>query len=278
MFIDSDTRIDFDVDELLSCFERYDAVEIGKEVNASSLIEKLARIDYLNMLITSKLSSKLNSCLGLNGAAFAIKGDVIKKIGFRAKINEDTDLGLRLAIKGYKVGVFGKAITKSPSTFKSWLIQRERWAIGGAEVFLEYYKEILKKPRLWIPALLILYPAFLGFLVNLIIQDDVFFKILYFLLPFIVFIPSKLISLVLVVVYGIHFSKNVLVLFSTFMVWMMVILILAEKFKYKIDLWVLPIYYFIYSPFWMMLCMVCLIRVLIARKTGRKIEVEGWVV
>lgn len=136
LFIDSDTKIEFNIDELLKCFEKYDAIEIGKEVNASSLIEKLARIDYLNMFITSKLSSKLNSCLGLNGAAFAIKRDIIKKFGFRARINEDTDLGLRLAINGYKVGVFGKTITKSPSTFKSWLMQRERWAIAVLKFFL----------------------------------------------------------------------------------------------------------------------------------------------
>lgn len=148
----------------------------------------------------------------------------------------------------------------------------------GAEVFLENYKEILKKPKLWIPSLLLLYPAFLGFLVDLMIHDNILIKLLYLLLPFIVFIPSKLTSLILVIIYSTRFTKNMLTLSLAFIVWMTIIHILAKKFEYKIDFWILPIYYFIYSPFWMMLCMVCLIRVLLARKIGRKIEVKEWVV
>ena len=158
------------------------------------------------------------------------------------------------------------------------MTQRERWAIGGAEVFLDNYKEILKKPKLWIPALLLLYPAFLGFLINLILKDGIFLKTLYFLLPFMIFVPSKLLTLILLAVYSVHVSKNTLILLSTFVIWVVIISILARKFKYKIDLWVLPIYYFIYSPLWMMLCIVCLIRVLLARRFGKRIGVKGWVV
>ncbi len=130
IFVDSDTRI-----AELEGFEEFDAVEIRKEINASSLIERLANIEYFNMFLTAKIASKLGSCLSLNGAAFGIKKDILLKLGgFRRCINEDTELGVRLGLNGYRVGVYGRAITKSPSSFKDWLVQRERWSLGGAEV------------------------------------------------------------------------------------------------------------------------------------------------
>ena len=110
IFVDSDTRI-----AELEGFEEFDAVEIRKEINASSLIERLANIEYFNMFLTAKIASKLGSCLSLNGVAFGIKKDVLLKLGrFRRCINEDTDLGVRLELNGYRVGVCRRAITKAP--------------------------------------------------------------------------------------------------------------------------------------------------------------------
>jgi len=67
------------------------------------------------MFLTAKIASKLDSCLSLNGAAFGIKKDVLLKLGgFRRCINKDTDLGVRLELNGYRVGVCRRAITKAP--------------------------------------------------------------------------------------------------------------------------------------------------------------------
>jgi len=143
LFIDSDTKI-----LRLDCNYDFDAVDIVKEIEGSSLLERLVNIEYFNMFLTAKIASRFGTCLSLNGAAFGIKKDVLLNLGgFRKRINEDTDLGVRLGLKGYRFGVRGKATTKAPTTFKSCFSQRERWSLGGAEVVIEHIGSILKKTK-----------------------------------------------------------------------------------------------------------------------------------
>lgn len=230
-------------------FEKFDAVEIRKEVNASSLMEKLANIEYFNMFLTAKIASKLGSCLSLNGAAFGIKKDVLLKLGgFRRRINEDTDLGVRLGLNGYKVGVCGRAITKAPSSFRDWRVQRERWSLGGAEIVIENLLSILKKPKLWVPYLFLFYPTIIGLTLGLILPDSVILKILNIILPFMFFIPSKFVSLALLAIFEIHVIRNLIAILTSFFIWALAMIALSKKTKYKIELKLLPLYYFVYLP------------------------------
>ena len=273
LFVDSDTRI-----EELGDFN-CDVIEIRKEVNGSSLMEKLVNIDYFNMFLTAKLASKFNSCLSLNGSAFAIKKDILLKLGgFRRRINEDTDLGIRLGLNGYKVKIDGRAITKAPSSLKDWFAQRERWSLGGAEVIVENLWKILKKPRFWIPYLFLFYPAIFGLILGLILPDTLVLKILYFILPFIPHISLKIISLALLTVFVFHTLKNLLIIFLSFVIWSIVMIFFSDKTKYKIDYKLLPLYYFFYSPLWTMLCIVSLARVFVNRLRGKSLDVEGWII
>jgi len=289
VFIDSDTRIldlgdwvargDSGKDNDNSFNYDYDAIEIRKEINSSSIIEKLANIDYFNMYIISKFASKLNSCLGLNGAAFAIKREVLNDLGgFRDSINEDTDLGIRLGLNEYKVGVSGRALTKAPSSFKAWFVQRERWSIGGAELFFENIWSILKKPKLWIPSLLLLYPALVGMLVNLLVQDNIVLTVLYLLFPFMLFLPHKLLVLFLLAVFEYHLIKNILAILIPFLFWMVIMFILSKKVNYRLEYRYLPIYFFIYSPMWTLVCLTSVIKVFVYRMFGKRPKVRGWVV
>ncbi|RLI74798.1 glycosyltransferase family 2 protein [Archaeoglobales archaeon] len=274
LFLDSDTRI-----VELGNSEEFDAVEIRKEVNASSLMEKLINIDYFNMFLTAKLTSKLNSCLSLNGAAFVIKKDVLLKLGgFRRRINEDTDLGVRVGLNGYKVGVCGRAITKAPSSFRDWFVQRERWSLGGAEVVVENFWSILKRPKLWVPYLFSFYPAIIGLILGLVLPDSVIFKALYFILPFMLFIPSKFVSLALLTVFEMHTLKNLFVIAISFIVWALAMFVPSKKNRYGIEFKLLPLYYFIYSPLWTMLCIVALAKVSVLRLMDKDLKVKGWVV
>lgn len=292
IFIDSDTRIvDFSwLESFIRCknleesvdrdfYYDYDAIEIRKEINSSSVIEKLANLDYFNMHIISKFASKLNSCLGLNGAAFIIRREVLYSLGgFKDVINEDTDLGIRLGLNEYKVGVLGKALTKAPSTMKGWFTQRERWSIGGAELFFENKWEILKKPKLWIPSLLLLYPALVGMLVNILVQDNIVLTVLYFLFPFMLFLPHKILVLFLLAVFEYHLIKNLFVILVPFFIWVVIVLILSKKVEYRIEYRYLPIYFFIYSPIWTLICLTSVVKVFIYRLLGKRPKVRGWVV
>jgi len=154
------------------------------------------------MFITAKLASRLHSSLGLSGAAFWIKKDVLLRLGgFRKRINEDTDLGIRLEINGYSIGVGGKALTKAPSNLRNWFSQRERWALGGAEIFLENFSRIIKNPKLWIPSLFMLFPALVGLIINLLLPNNIILKILYFTLQLMLFLPHKILVFVRLAIF-----------------------------------------------------------------------------
>ncbi len=272
LFLDSDTKII----ELAETNGK-DAVEIRKEVMANSVLERLVGIDYFVMFLTSKLAEKFNSCLSLNGAALVIKRRVLEELGgFRRRINEDTDLGVRLGLKGFKVGVGGRAVTKAPSSFREWFSQRERWSLGGAEAIIENFFKIVKRPRLWIPYLFLFYPAFVGMLFEFLLPDDLVIKLLYLLIPLMVFLSPKLLSIAMLTIFEIHTLKNILAALVSFLIWFLTISVLSRILDYKIDIKLLPLYYFFYSPLWTMICIVAFFRVLISRITGRRISVRGW--
>ncbi len=274
IFVDSDTII-----AELGDFEEFDVVEIVKEINASSLIERLANIEYFNMFLTAKIASKLGSCLSLNGAAFGIKKDVLLKLGgFRKRINEDTDLGMRLGLNGYRVGICGRAITKAPSSFKEWLVQRERWSLGGAEVMIENLWDILKKPKLWVPYLFSFYPSVVGLIFGFTFPDSIILKALSLILPFMFFVHFKFLSLLLLSIFELHVMRNLIAMITSFIIWALVMVALSKKTNYSIELKLLPLYYFIYNPLWTMICIVALAKALTFRLIGRELKVKGWIV
>jgi len=274
LFLDSDTKI-IDLCEL----NGKDAIEIRKEVNAGSVLEGLINIDYFVMFLTAKLAEKFNSCLSINGSAFMIKKSVLQSVGgFRRRINEDTDLGVRLGLNGFKVGVDGRAVTKAPSNLRGWFVQRERWSLGSAEVIIENFWMIVRKPRLWIPYLFVFYPAIIGFILSLMLPDSLILKLLYLLIPLMVFLSPKLLSLVMLMLFETHTLKNMLAMTLSFIVWSVTVMYLAGKFKYKVDYKLLPLYYFVYSPLWTMICITSFFRVFILKMLKKEIRVKRWLI
>ncbi|WP_456329832.1 glycosyltransferase [Archaeoglobus sp.] len=274
LFLDSDTVVDN-----LSGLNGADVVEVVKEVKGESLLEKLVAVDYLVMAMCAKFASKFGSCLGVNGAAFLIKKRVFEELGgFKRRVNEDTELGVRAALRGYKFAVCGKAFTASPKTIGEWFRQRERWSIGGAEVFVENFSAIILRPRLWLPYLVLFYPAIFGLIVSLFFTEGYIAKLLYLILPFLALLSPKLASVTILAVYEMENIRNLIAGLASFLAWSIVILFASKMLDYKIDLKVLPVYYFIYSPLWTIICLVSLLRVVFAKIRGGKIELKDWVV
>lgn len=272
LFLDSDT-------EILSFtnLNGKDAIEIRKEIEGESLMERLVNLDYFVMFVTAKLAEKLNSCLSINGSAFMIKKRVLDELGgFKRKINEDTDLGARLGLRGFKVGVDGRAVTRAPKSFRDWFVQRERWSLGGAEVVLDYFWDIAKRPRLWLPYLFVFYPAFVGFVLSMLLPDSLILKLLYFLIPLMVFLSPKLLSLAMLMLFEIHTLRNILIVFLSFLLWSITIVALSKYYDYRVDFKLLPIYYFFYSPLWAIICVVSFFRVLCFRFLRKRMDVKGW--
>ncbi len=272
LFLDSDTLI---VD--LGVVDGFDGVEIVKEVEGNSPLSKLIRIDYFNMYLISLLASKIGTCLGFNGSAFWIRKDVLLRIGgFKRRINEDTDLGIRFGINGFKYGVSGRAITECPVTLKDWFVQRERWALGGAEALIENFVKIIRKPIMWFPALFIMFPALIGLLINLALPDSLLLKALYLLIIPFGLLSGKAMLIAMYLLYGYHILKNIIVALLTFSIWAIFMIILSKITNYSIDFRYLPVYYFIYSPMWMFVAIIALSKYLFYRLMGFDFTPNNW--
>ncbi|AIY89329.1 glycosyltransferase [Geoglobus acetivorans] len=272
LFLDSDTLLINPGNP-----ESFDGLEIKKEVDLDSRLSRLVNIDYFNMYLVSLIAARLGICLGFNGAAFWIRKEVLKKLGgFRRRINEDTDLGIRFGISGYRFGVDGFALTDSPHNIRDWLSQRERWALGGAEVLMENFREIIRKPAMWVPAIVILFPSILPLILGIAIPDGVMFKLLFFILPSFGVISGKMSVLVLYLLYGYHVLRNLILILLTFSVWAALMIVLSKVTGFRIDFRYLPVYYFIYSPMWMSIAIIALARQVLYRIVKRKITLSGW--
>ncbi len=271
LFVDSDTRI-----VELASPNGCDVLELRKEVGGSSLMERLANIDYFNMFLSSKIASKFGSCLSINGSAFWIRRSVLMQLGgFRKRINEDTDLGVRIGLAGYRFDLAGRAATKAPKTLRDWLSQRERWAVGGAEVLLENFWRILAKPKLWIPYLTMFIPAMLGFLLSFAFPNIVL-DLMYLVLTLSAFIPFKLVSVAGLAVFHIHTVKNIFAMSISFAAWSLIMIAASKLTGFDIDYRLLPVYFLLYSPLWTMICIAAFFKVLFCRIAGREPRVDGW--
>ncbi len=275
LFLDSDTVVD-DPTIIEDEIKRSDVVAVVIEVDGKTIFEKLVNIDYLNMHVIAKLASRFNSCLGVNGACFAVKKSVLEDVGFfREMITEDFDFGLRISGK-YKFSVVGRAKTSAPAKLKEWLMQRERWAIGGVEALLKNH-HIFANPKLFIPAFFIFFPAFVNFIIEILV-NELFGKIISSILFLSPILPSKLALSILMALWSYLILESFLSSFITFLIWAIIVIFLSQKLYHRIDAKLLPIYFFLYSPLWMLLCSYALVRYVYAYIRGETIEVENWVV
>jgi cellulose synthase/poly-beta-1,6-N-acetylglucosamine synthase-like glycosyltransferase len=278
LFLDSDTLIE----ELPENYAEFDAVEIRKEVFHDGFWSWLVNIDYMNMYMAAKLAEKLKGCLGLNGAAFIVRRDVIQELGgFNSTVTEDAELGVRIAFNGYRFGTGGKALTKAPD-FAGWLKQRKRWAAGGAEIVLNYFWNFLRKPLLTLPALILIFPALIGLIINLILPDNLGLKLAYLLVPLIYFLPTTFSTVILIAIHHLYSLQNFVQLVFTFLAWCIFMALAAKKLRWGVNLTMLlimlPLYFLVYSPLWTMLSLTTFLRVLVMRLIGRRYVPEDWAV
>ena len=63
-------------------------------------------------------------------------------------VTEDADLGIRLARRGWLVGVLDSTTwEEAPETFRSWLSQRTRWLKGWMQTYLVHARQPLRAAR-----------------------------------------------------------------------------------------------------------------------------------
>ena len=105
LFLDSDLEIRINnlLERVANELDKHELVELKKQIIRDSPISRIVSYDYLSQNFTSYLFARyLHRCLGINGAAFAVRRSVFLELtGFGHEICEDLDI----AIRSFKVGV-----------------------------------------------------------------------------------------------------------------------------------------------------------------------------
>ena len=271
LFLDSDVKIKAEsfLSRIVEEMKNADIVELKKNIVEDSFLAKLVKYDYIGFNSANWLFSRvLGKCLGINGAAFAIKRSSYESIGgFENVISEDLDLGLKTFIKGLKFKYLSdvEVFVQIPSSWKWWITQRKRWGIGAAFWLREHYKDLVKAvkkyPQVIIPSLVLIFPSLTPFIITLLTPEAIVFNFLSTLLTllaarfnlfFLIFIPIPMPLII---------AKNLLSLTSAFATFSVIFYLIARKLKYKYSFLEFLVYYFIYSPIWLLIMLTCVLMI-----------------
>jgi cellulose synthase/poly-beta-1,6-N-acetylglucosamine synthase-like glycosyltransferase len=283
LFLDGDVAIPTEpIHFLETVFDEakdVDIVEFKKNVIRDSFLARIVNYDYLSFNSTNWLFSlTLKKCLGFNGAAFAIKRRAFESLGgFRRVISEDLDLGTRSFIKGYsfkytkKIEVHNKV---SPS-WRQWFKQRKRWGIGTALWLKDYYRDLLantrKHPKILLPSLFLIFPSLLLFIINILIPNEIYLKLVSLLLFLIAAKEALFLLPIIFTCMSAVLIENLFATMGSLAACMLIFYSLARKLEYAFNPLEFTFFYFVYSPLWLLLIVVTLVRAMV---TPNKLEVD----
>jgi len=283
LFLDADTIIDGGGESFLKIISREmedaDIIEVKKDVIRDSLIAKVVSYDYLSFnLANFYFSRKIGRCLGVNGAAFAIRRETFRALGgFRRVICEDLDIATRSFAKNMRFKFLDnvKVYTKVPSSWKEWFNQRKRWGIGAAFWFKEHFsllKNIARKyPKVIIPSLLFIFPALPLILINLFVPDELSLKILYVSMILLSTKTNILIPPAALTSTTLPALRNFLTIIGGLATYSTVFYFAARKLRFHFNLLEFAAFYFIAAPLWLLIVIASLVRVY-TKPDGIKID------
>lgn len=272
LFLDADVLLD-GRDSLLKTvakeMENAEIIEIKKGVIRNSFIAKVASYDYLSFSLTNLyFSRKIGRCLGINGAAFAIRRETFEALGgFRRVICEDLDLATRSFINGVRFKFLDNVAvyTKVPSSWKEWFNQRKRWGIGAAFWFKEYFKLlkgiIRKYPGVTFLSLLFIFPALPLLLMNLFVPDDFSLKMLYISLILLSAKTNILLPPMALTSTTLSTLKNFFIVVGSLAGYLSVFYFIARRLNFHFNPLEFTIFYFIIAPLWLLIVVSSLIKV-----------------
>ncbi len=176
LFLDNDIELPEDptfLSRLNAKLERYEIVDMPKEVIVESGYSAMIAHEYQSLAIASFLFSSLaKRSPGVIGAAFAVRKPLFDRLGgFKRVVHEDGDFGaraFRLRAK-YDYDLSLKVRTGMPNSFSEWVTQRKRWTLINVlwfkDNFLYMARSVFRQPTL-IPTLLaIILPSIVSLVV-----------------------------------------------------------------------------------------------------------------
>ncbi len=261
LFLDSDIKLNNNdgsfLSKIVSEMTETDILDIKKDIIRDSFISKMVNYEYISSNFVSYLYSRFaKKCVGINGAAFAIKKDVFKEVGgFSKVVSEDFDLAIKVALRDKYFKFYEKieVKTKSPGTWKDWFAQRKRWSIGVGLWLKDHWRELLKYvrqyPSLALLSFVILFPTFIPILLSYFLSNFLGYKLLNFI---IIFFATKF---PLLIAFPFIFSISLLLLTSfmnfviSFILFLTLFFLFAKKLNFHFNILEFTIYYYFYQPF-----------------------------
>lgn len=158
--------------DLADIMQRHDIAELPKEAITHSLISRMMGYEFLSIAMTEFVMAGLSGrSPSMNGAAFAVQSRLFKKLGgFRQVFHEDMDFAARAFRTGARFSYPPRLKVKNevPDTLGDWLVQRKRWALNNIlwlkENFFIVLLHMFKSPSFFLSAILLFLP-FIAYLV-----------------------------------------------------------------------------------------------------------------
>ena len=286
IFLDDDIEVVNDnfVEKIVENLKKYDFVDVRKEIIRDSLLSRLVYYDYMAMNLANYLFYRwIGRCVGVNGAAFAIRRKALEKIGgFQYTVSEDLDLGIRAYLHGLSF-VFLKdlaVLNKAPKSLRDWFKQRKRWAIGAGIWIKKYFRSLVSILKRNLKACLFIlftvFPNLLIFIISLFLEESIVNKLFILLLFYLSSLLPMFIPVFTLISYSLAFLpvKTIIVASLGFIFYSIIYYWAAKKLGHKFNILEFAAYYFVYSPIWLLILLTGIFRVTVLKKT----TVEDWVV
>lgn len=281
LFFDSDVYIPKDcrnfLESLVEEAKKADVIDLKKEAEVSSWLSRLIYYDYFSFTFSNWILIKeTGSTLGLNGAAFAAKRDVVKKLGgFRKTIVEDLDFAARASYDGYKFSIIEDERVKVRIDLneRQWFKQRLRWSLGCMSWIRSNYKffksKFFKRPKIMFSAVSTLFPLlltpFMFVILTILVSSDMISNWIIYMLENV--IPLSLLT---------NFSLETLPLYIMFLLFYSILSstiisvltysIASKTLRYRFKLSDFLAYHLLYNPIWFILVIYSMIRTKLKRK------------
>lgn len=244
LFIDSDIELPASKHSFLEAVAKEsikaEIVDVKKRVRRDSVLARLVHYDFLASNAISWLFSRNKNCLGLGGAAFAIRRETYNKIGgFKRRVSEDLQIALQAFVSGcsFRYCAEAEALLLVSNRWSDWYKQRKRWAAGGALWMKEHsrllFRSMFRKPQIVLPTLALGLPTLSVILITL---------------------------LLLKAFPGLHFFSVGLASFAAVA---LVYYGFARKLAFDFNPFEFFVFCFFYSPIWMAIMAAGIIRVII---------------
>jgi len=284
VFIDSDHYLDdsAQLEDFVRGFdEEYGIVDFKKVVDGTSLLARLVYYDYLGFAVLNWLSAKLASkCIGINGSAFAVKRSVFEELGGfpEDEISEDLGLAFKAYMRGVKFKFKEEVVVrlKAPASWRDWFRQRWRWGHGFALWFKHNYKELLKEalrdPKIVLLPVFFFYPSVVAFLAAAFLPENRFLAGLMLALFLVASRFRLLIPLLFATYFGIAFVRSIVASVVSLVFASLVYCLFARRLGYSFNPATFAVYYYFYSPMWLLIVLVSLVRVVLLGKE----KVKDW--